>query len=701
MWEKKKFKKRLISLLFISSMVMLLLKSPYIASGESNNSIDQMREQKANDADENQQRNTKLDEKGIINAATGSAIQLASEKSENEFEIDSNGVLIKYTGVGGDVEVPYGVTEIGERAFFGCSGVTNIMIPKSVERIRDYAFSECSNLTSIYIPTSIEWALGDCVFSGCINLTSIVIPDNIGHMGKVYDQISNIAHKFFIYKDDYIYKEDALKMYEGLGGDVIIPNGITKIISSVKLYSESPINLTIPDSVTRIDASTFRGSDKLVSITIPNSVTEIGNGAFAGCSNLTSITIPDSVTKIGDVAFSNCRSLTSTTIPNGVTKIQTRTFEDCSNLISITLPNSVTEIEYGAFSRCSSLESITIPENVTNIGVGAFEGCSNLSNATISGTIEYAAFRNCENLKNVKISGAKSIGASAFYNCENLTNVVIEDSVKIDYGAFWGCHNLSSVELPSNLEIIEGAAFWNCNNLESIKIPKGVKLIGGSIFDKRVTIFGTTGSCAESYAKEFGNPFIAIATCIVVYDYESGEPIPDSEVVINEAKYFADDKGRVEVEPGTVNSLIINESGYESYSTTEFAIETLELYPIGLTPTEVFDSEGYIKNVKLQGVGKQIAFSSDIMTEEVSCSYNTTEKCDITVEAYLGDKKVSKYLIINNGTVILENKTGKFSNVNMSMFKPGSQTFSYIEFTDGTRCKKVELLIRNYEVIRY
>ena len=37
----------------------------------------------------------------------------------------------------------YPVTSIGEKVFFGCSGLTSVNIPNSVTSIGDYAFSLC------------------------------------------------------------------------------------------------------------------------------------------------------------------------------------------------------------------------------------------------------------------------------------------------------------------------------------------------------------------------------------------------------------------------------------------------------------------------------------------------------------------------------------------------------------------------------
>lgn len=76
------------------------------------------------------------------------------------------------TSVSGTLTIPdmigsNTVEKIGERAFAGCSSVTNIVIPLGVETIGSYAFAGCKSLSpGITIPESVE-TMGAYVFTNC------------------------------------------------------------------------------------------------------------------------------------------------------------------------------------------------------------------------------------------------------------------------------------------------------------------------------------------------------------------------------------------------------------------------------------------------------------------------------------------------------------------------------------------------------
>ena len=54
------------------------------------------------------------------------------------------------------VEIPKGVTAIGDRAFYNCTGLESIIIPEGVTAIGESAFYNCINLENIIIPETVK-----------------------------------------------------------------------------------------------------------------------------------------------------------------------------------------------------------------------------------------------------------------------------------------------------------------------------------------------------------------------------------------------------------------------------------------------------------------------------------------------------------------------------------------------------------------
>lgn len=125
--------------------------------------------------------------------------------------------------------VKYGITSIGDSAFSGCSGMTELTLPNSVTSIGNYAFSDCSGLEKITVDRG----------------------------NKRYDSWGNC--------------------------NSIIETGTNTLIVGCK-------NSVIPNSVRSIGDCAFYGCSGLTKLTLPNSVRSIGDGAFSGCSDLSKIT---------------------------------------------------------------------------------------------------------------------------------------------------------------------------------------------------------------------------------------------------------------------------------------------------------------------------------------------------------------------------------------------------------------------------
>ncbi len=310
---------------------------------------------------------------------------------ENDVLYFNNYLIEAKNTISGVYSIKAGTSLIAEGAFFGCTGLTSVIIPDSVTSIGYEAFADCTGLTGITIPDSV---------------TSIDL-DAFANTAD-YNNASN-------WENDVLYIGSTLiEAKESVSGAYHIKEGTSLIAGSAFVNCTGLISVTIPGSVTGIGNSAFYGCTGLTSIIISDGVTEIGAQAFVGCTGLESVTIPDSVTSIGDAAFFVCRSLTSVTIPDGVTEIGELVFTGCAGLTSITIPDGVTGIGRGAFDGCTGLTSVTIPDSVTSIGGIAFQNCTGLTSITIPDSVMSIgddAFNLCRNLT---ISGKKGSYAETY-----------------------------------------------------------------------------------------------------------------------------------------------------------------------------------------------------------------------------------------------------------------------------------------------
>jgi len=260
-----------------------------------------------------------------------------------------------------------------------------------------------------------------------------------------------------------------------------------------------------------IEIGSYYGND--VEVDVPTQiagydVSVIGDAAYAFLPDTTIINIPDCITKIGGNAFYECTSLEEITIPDGIKSIENNTFWGCTSLKKVNIPQSVTRIGEYAFYECKSLESISFPKNLKVIDQHAFDECWTLKEVSIPNgvtAIEDFAFAYCINLEKVSIpKTVTSIGSWAFGVCTKLTDVQLSSGItKIEDRTFSNCDYLEEITIPSSVKSMGDEVFFNCYGLKKVTIPSSVKSIGEDTFygcDK-LTIYGQTGSYAQTYAK--------------------------------------------------------------------------------------------------------------------------------------------------------------------------------------------------------
>ncbi len=223
---------------------------------------------------------------------------------------------------------------IGEGAFYHC-GLNNIEIPNGITRIGDHAFEGCNRVTNIVIPASVV-SIGDCSFKKCLNLTSVVLGEGLTSIGE--EAFSNCSSLINVTMGQHV---DRIGAYA---------------FSNCKNLT----SITIPEGVTRIEDGTFYLCQKITSIAIPDSVTSISNNAFWQCSSLKSVILGNCVESIGFNVFELCYNLEYMIVNDTLASIGSMVFHNCMNLKEIYYMGTSNDWKAIHINESNDLSSIRI-----------------------------------------------------------------------------------------------------------------------------------------------------------------------------------------------------------------------------------------------------------------------------------------------------------------------------------------------------
>ena len=370
------------------------------------------------------------------------------------------------------------VTEISKRAFQGCAQLVSLTVPASVVEIGDSAFFACTGLKYLVLEDGEK-------------------PLRVG---------SNSYHG--VSAGQAIFHDCPLETLY-LGRDLHYPESVGEIYNP--FFQKGTLRtVTIGESAREIGSHAFQGCHSLVSFTVGSGVDRIGDRAFSGCISLREFFFKDgegtlflgvnrhSTSSKGEALFFDC-------------PIETL-------YLGRTLDYSTSYFDgYAPFYDQQYLQSVVVGEEVVSLGDRLFWGCHSLSTVTIGGAVEFIGnyvFKECTALTEVvfrdgelplyvgynKFSPngigeplfsdshlhslylgrtltynmSRFYGLSPFYQQTELSSVTVSDYVmQLSQNIFYNCSALTELVIPGSVSVIDNAAFLGCTSLKKLELKDG------------------------------------------------------------------------------------------------------------------------------------------------------------------------------------------------------------------------------------
>ena len=318
------------------------------------------------------------------------------------------------------------VTEVGVDAFsYSDATLIGIALPNSIETIGDYAFYY-SGITSLHTPESLK-TVGNYAFYGCKGLT------------RIYGTHASSDEKAIVLEDGSM----VAYTLGALGSDLVIPDGVRYIVSSL-----------------------FYGCSQIETVTIPESLEEIRRNAFRGCTMLRELKgsnkhLADSRSFVNDDGYLTLWAgygATDYIIPDAVAYFGTETFRDNKTLHSLTFR------EWSS-GTCNS---------------NYFSGCDNLEFFYGEGTYDD---HHC-----VTIWGGEFLFAVTNVLPADYTVPDIPGLGRTNFSLFQDNNTLERLTMPDGLPSINANFCYNARKLRSVRMPAKLTSLGSNAFQGVTTL---------------------------------------------------------------------------------------------------------------------------------------------------------------------------------------------------------------------
>lgn len=189
------------------------------------------------------------------------------------------------------IDIPDGITEIGNYAFSGCGSLTTVKLPSTLTSLGDHAFGWTDSLKTLNIPVSCT-NIADTCFEGS-GLTSITLP-----------VINNKT------LNNYLIPETLQRLVLISNASRILPNSFASSFTNITYLNAND------SMITTIGVSAFYNCRTLSEVYLPSTITTIYSGAFNECTKLTKFQIKSTTPPIlNSTAFTNTNSTFKIYVP--------------------------------------------------------------------------------------------------------------------------------------------------------------------------------------------------------------------------------------------------------------------------------------------------------------------------------------------------------------------------------------------------
>ena len=404
------------------------------------------------------------------------------------------------------------VTEVGEKAFEGCTGFTSLYIPDTVTAIATDAFDGCTGLKSIVISDNVT-DLSYGVLADCTALESITLPF-VGERDNA-DTVQEMQPQFGLLFGAGTWQQNINYVPASLTGVTVTRE--STVSDHAFAGCEHIVNVTLPAGTTKIGNNAFSGCTSLQNITLGKILLEIGAYAFGGCSagyqsfdgcaalELADPALPVHLNTLGEGAFEECESISEISLHAGITQIPDNVFQSCSGLLKVRFGGNVTEIGASAFNGCSALADIEFPETLTDIGDTAFLLCTALEAISLPDSLRHIGFHAFYMTGYYSTGANWSLGATgkgALYIGKHLIELERNYSSP---GFIVKDGTLCIADCALEYSASDGGKFT------TVSLPASIRAIGADAFDGRsaisqLTIKDLAGWCTVQLANEKSNP---------------------------------------------------------------------------------------------------------------------------------------------------------------------------------------------------